>query len=363
MNHPSKVLITAPSLDLKKNLGGIAAVTTFIINNNKSFEYIHFELGKHDNEIRGAFYYFRILKAWILWAYHMTLSKFSLIHFNIALEKRSILRDCPLILLAQFFNRKIVIHIHGGFFLENEDAPRWIKAILTSVLSGRGTKIVLSSVEQTLITNKFKAKNVLVLPNSLDIKEAANFNRTHPYEGFVKILFFGRIVKTKGLEYIYEAMKILKERDFKFEFFMAGNGPDTEEYVSKFSKILGTAFVFNGIVSGAKKTELLKESNIFLLPSLYEGLPISLLECMSFAIVPVVTDVGSIGSVVRDGYNGIIIRKESYSDIVEALIKLIKEKDLINRLGTKAQQTIFENFDPHRYIDRLNEIYNLERNK
>ena len=359
MTGGSRIIITGPSLDFKKNIGGISTVTNFVINNNTSFHYSHFELGKHDKEKRTVLYFFRVLKVWIHWILLMIFRKNLLIHFNIALEKRSIIRDSPLILFAQLLKKRMIIHIHGGVYLEKAEMPKWIKTVLRSNLSGKEPIIVLSPVEQELITRRFNARNVLLLPNSLDIEEAKEFNRIYSNENPVRLLFLGRIVKTKGIEYIFHALKDLKIKNIPFKFIMAGDGEDKNEYVSRFSEILGVDFDYKGIVSGNLKTELLKECNIFLLPSLYEGLPISLLECMSFAVVPVVTDVGSIKNVVIDGYNGIIVGKHSYEDISKAIVRLYNEKDLLEQLGTNAQQYIFENFNPSIYIEKLNEIYGL----
>ena len=357
MNPVKKVVIVSPSLDLKKNIGGMSSVAGFVISNNKSYEYSHFEIGRYDKEKRTVLYYFLILKKWIHWFFLMTFGRNLLVHFNIALEKRSIIRDSPLLLYAQLLRKRLIIHIHGGLYLEKEQVPGWVKSVLRSILSGRDPKIVLSSVEQELINKKFHAKNVFVLPNSLDIKEAKDFRRIYPDKGPIRLLFFGRIVKAKGIEYICRALKVLKEQDLPFKFIMAGNGEDRDEYVRRFSDILGPDFVYMGTVAGRVKTTLLKECHVFLLPSLYEGLPISLLECMSFALVPVVTDVGSIKNVISDGYNGIIVSKYSYEDISEAVIRIINEKDLFERLGVNAQQSIFENFNPDTYIKKLNEIY------
>jgi glycosyltransferase involved in cell wall biosynthesis len=243
--------------------------------------------------------------------------------------------------------------------MEKEEIPRWINRALRSILSGTQPKIVLSSIEQELITRKFNARNVFVLPNSLDIIEAKKFIRDYPNDDPVRLLFFGRIVKDKGIEYILQALKVLKEMNIHFKFLMAGGGQDKDEYVVRFTEILGQDFVYRGIVSGDEKTELLKNCHVFLLPSKYEGLPVSLLECMSYALVPVVTSVGSIKNVVTDGYNGIIVGKNSYEDIYEAIMKLIKDKDLMVKLGNNAQQYIFKNFNPATYIEELNKIYKM----
>ncbi|NJO25609.1 MAG: glycosyltransferase family 4 protein [Bacteroidia bacterium] len=102
-------------------------------------------------------------------------------------------------------------------------------------------------------------------------------------------MFIGRISNTKGLDFIYTALSKLKKLNLNFKFIMAGAGPQQNEYVQKFASLLGNNFEFKGVVSGQTKTALYQSCHVFLLPSLFEGLPMSLLEAMSFGLVPVVT--------------------------------------------------------------------------
>jgi glycosyltransferase involved in cell wall biosynthesis len=141
---------------------------------------------------------------------------------------------------------------------------------------------------------------------------------------------------------------------------MAGRGPDEEIYVKKFSDLLGSNFEFTGVVTGSSKTAVFKKCNVFVLPSFYEGLPMALLESMSFGLVPVITNVGSINHVVTDCVNGLFVRSRSASDIENALWKLADDVKLRNDLSSNAREFIFSNFNPRSYVEKLNEIYNYE---
>lgn len=83
----------------------------------------------------------------------------------------------------------------------------------------------------------------------------------------------------------------------------------------------------------------------------------SLLECMSYGAVPVVTPVGSIPQVVTDGENGLFVRSHDSNTIVEAVGRLNDDRALLRTLGRAAQQTIFSQYNPQRYVDELNLIY------
>ena len=86
----------------------------------------------------------------------------------------------------------------------------------------------------------------------------------------------------------------------------------------------------------------MKQCDIFLLPSLFEGLPVSLLEAMSFGLVPVVTDVGSINTVVKNGETGVIVEMRSSVQIAEAVESLVQNDDLFERLSINSRRYILK---------------------
>jgi glycosyltransferase involved in cell wall biosynthesis len=355
------IIITAPSLDSNINVSGISSVTNFIIDNNPTHHYIHFKLGKGDHDRGRIAMSLRILKAYYFWFCAMIFKENIFVHFNLALEKRSLIRDTPLILFSRLLGKRMVIHLHGGEYLREKDVPNWIRSILKSILSGKEIKITLSQSEKDVIIKKYSARNVVSLPNCVEIKEAQKFNRNYINENPLNLLFFGRIVERKGIDIILQALKILKEKGIDFKFIMAGAGPDQEKYVREFYSSLGSAFEFNGVVAGAKKNELLSRCDIFLLPSLFgEGLPMSLLECMSYGMTAIVTDDGSMKNVITTGENGIIVEKGSASSLSNVIINLIQDERLLEKIGKNARQYVFENHDPDAYIEKLNKIYNYD---
>lgn len=355
-----KILITSPSLDANQNVSGISSVTQFIISYNTENEYLHFELGKKDDENRNILWFFRILKTYFKWGYLLLTHKGILVHFNLALAKPSIIRDSPLILIARSLRIRMIIHLHGGDYLMHKKNPFWMNYILKKVFSGKNPIIVLSPLEKKVLQLKGNNKEIFVLPNCIGLKEASVFDRSYSNDDSLILLFLGRISTDKGIEYILLAMESLKKKGIKFKLIIAGKGPDEQVYIQKFNDLLGMDFEFKGVVSGDQKIELLKKCNVFLLPSFFEGLPMALIESMSFGLVPITTNVGSIKYVINDGINGIIVNSHSSEDIVFAIEKLSKYKEYKQELSKNARQYILDNFNPEIYISRLNEIYNYE---
>ena len=354
------ILITAPALDAKNNVSGVSSVANFIIASNEKETYKHFELGRKDGETGKITLLLRLLKTYCKWAGVMFFGKTGLVHFNFALSKASIVRDAPLIIFAKLMHKKIIVHLHGGDYLFAKKAPGWMLFLLKKVFSGNTPVLVLSNAEVNEVKQKYSAKNVYVLPNCVDLKEAAFFNRICNTTIPLRLLFIGRISNTKGLDFIYTALAELKKLNLPFTFVMAGAGPQQNEYVQKFTTLLGNKFEYKGVVSGQTKTALYQSCDVFLLPSLFEGLPMSLLEAMSFGLVPVVTNVGSISTVVTNMENGIItaLEQKTTADVLATAVQeLNTNRDTMKKIGEAAKEYIFKNFSPAVYIDNLNKIY------
>ena len=83
----------------------------------------------------------------------------------------------------------------------------------------------------------------------------------------------------------------------------------------------------------------------------------SLLETMSYGAVPVVTKVGSIPTVVKDGENGLFVKAKNVDSICDALKKLDDDRSLLAKMSVEARRTIQENFSAAKYVERLNAIY------
>jgi glycosyltransferase involved in cell wall biosynthesis len=351
------IVITSPSLNTDQNVSGISAVTEFIISGNTQQKYRHFELGKKDDDTRNMAWFVALLKTYPRWLRVVLSAKDALIHFNLALEKRSLLRDSPLILATRLCNKRLIIHLHGGALFTKVSGSWWLRWHLKLLVGKRGTVIVLSEAERQLLGRELLERKVFVLPNAIRLDEAMVFRRPYPTDDVLKLLFLGRIAMAKGIDAIFQALECLKRQGKRVKFVMAGKGPEEALYVRKCYELLGSDFEFKGVVTGEQKLALLKTCDVFVLPSLYEGMPIALLESMSFGLVPVVTSVGSVSDVVTDGRNGIILKRQSPQEIATAVVMLIENRQYMHRLSRNARRYIFAKCNAERYFNRLNTIY------
>jgi glycosyltransferase involved in cell wall biosynthesis len=237
--------------------------------------------------------------------------------------------------------------------------PGWLRLILRVALAN-GPVIVLSEMERAALGRNVPKTRVVVLPNCIDLDEARRFVRKGPGDAPLTILFLGRITEAKGIQAIYQALETSRNAGIRFRFVMAGAGQDKDLYVRQFRELLGRDFEFAGAVSGSEKARLFMRCDVFVLPSMFEGMPMALLESMAFGLVPIVTSVGSIPEVVRHGDSGIIVNLQSPVEIANAIKRLSEDKEYLQRLAKNARQRILELCSPERYVRQLNAIYSYD---
>ena len=361
------IIITSPSLDPKENVSGISSVTKFIVDNNEEMRYLHFVLGKKDTEKGGWHRIPALMRKYKEWKQMLRDHPEAIVHYNFPLSKASLLRDPWFIRYAVKHSRRMVVHVHGGLFLTAPKIPCYLRRIMLWVFGMNLTFIVLSDMEKQILRERFGAKHVVSLPNCIDLSDAKDYAMHSKESGLdidvankmlpLRIGYLGRIEPNKGMTELLIACQRLKKEEFRFSLALAGKEQKEGEYLPLFDRWVGDSFHYVGLVSGKTKCEFLRNLDVFVMPTYFEGLPMSLLECMSYGVVPIVTPVGSIPQVVKDGENGVFVAVKDVDSIVNAIRQLSAERDSLKHMGENARQTIFSQFSPIRYIETLNSIY------
>lgn len=232
------------------------------------------------------------------------------------------------------------------------------------VFSWKVPFIVLSDKEKEILQNRFGAKDVQVLPNCVDLSDARSFERKIS-ELPLTLGYLGRIEPNKGMTELLGACIKLKKDRIPFRLAVAGKEQTVDEFLPYFDQCLGDDFYYAGLVSVMTKADFLRSVDVFVMPTYFEGLPMSLLECMSYGSVPVVTNVGSIADVVtpyedkniNKEANGIFVKVRDEDSIVKAIKLLHEDRGLTQQLSEAAKRRIFSQFSSEKYVETLNEIY------
>jgi glycosyltransferase involved in cell wall biosynthesis len=191
---------------------------------------------------------------------------------------------------------------------------------------------------------KERIKRVEYIPNGVDLEYYCK-QKAGKDDQIIRFLFIGRLEKQKGLEYLLQAVRILKNQNKKFLVTIVGNGSQ-EKNLKKLSKELEIEELikFEGIIENKLIPEQYQNADIFILPSIHEGFPLVNLEAMASGLPIIATNVGSIPETVKDGVNGILVRPRDAEKLAEAMKKLIENETLRNQLGNKGREIAKEEY-------------------
>jgi len=172
------------------------------------------------------------------------------------------------------------------------------------------------------------------------------------------ILFVGRLEEQKGCRYLIQAAMILIAKTQNFVIKIVGEGSQrgilenlTEE------NNLGHYLTFLGGVGDKKLRELYCTSDVFLLPSIWEGLPVTLLEAWSAKLPVIVTNVGAIRDICVDERSGLIIRPKDPASIADAMLRLIEDEELRLKLAKNGAELVRHKFSLERVLTSTLDLY------
>ncbi|HEY3275780.1 MAG TPA: glycosyltransferase [Syntrophorhabdaceae bacterium] len=176
-----------------------------------------------------------------------------------------------------------------------------------------------------------------------------------PNGSVLQIGFVGRLSPEKGPLFLIDGVAKLKETVPLF-LHIAGDGP---EMAAVQDRIRVTGLEDRTKVYGYfdNPRDIYNVLDVLVLPSLTEGIPLALLEAMSFGLPVIASGVGGIPEIVEDNVNGLIVRPGMVSDLAEKIGLLARDHALRERIGNAARERVAELCDHHRWEQQINEIY------
>jgi len=183
-----------------------------------------------------------------------------------------------------------------------------------------------------------------------------NIYRDNP--GKTKLLFLGLISKNKG---IFDLIDVLATNKESFQnrlcLSIGGNGETDKLRKEINDKKLGEMVEYLGWVTQDKKNNCLQQTDVYILPSYNEGLPISILEAMSYGKPIISTNVGGIPEIVVSGRNGLLIEPGNLKQMEEAINFCIENVDTIKEYGKESRLLVKKHL-PDAVMEELQKVYN-----
>lgn len=266
--------------------------------------------------------------------------KYDVVHFHAE-------GPCAMLWLPKLFGKRCIATIHGidwqrakwgGF------ASKYIKFGEKVAAKYADEIIVLSEGVQKYFMDTY-GRNTVFIPNGVNrpiprspqlIKEKYGLDKDE------YILFLGRLVPEKGITYLIEAFKgVTTEK----KLVIAGGSSDTDAFMQELKKLAegNDRIVFTGFVQGQMLEELYSNAYVYTLPSDLEGMPLSLLEAMSYGNCCLTSDIAECAEVVED--KAILFKKSDIDDLKEKLQYACDNPDAVKKLKDGAADFICQKYN------------------
>ncbi len=285
-------------------------------------------------------------------------NEFDIAHLHMS-YKGSFFRKLIIIILSKLFNKKIILHLHGSEFeVFYKKSNRVLKSMIKFAFRASDKVIVLGKNWEEIIKRIEPRADVSIFTNAVDIPEyKAKLNNNK-----FNILFLGVLIKRKGIYDLIDAIKILKDNGtiskFNLSFIIGGSGVEEAQIKSIINTYnLNTCINMVGWVDGTLKEKLLKESQLFVLPSYNEGLPMAILEAMSYGIPIISTNVGSIDEVVINDETGYLVSAGDKYMLSDAITKSINDISVWKKMSDNAKMKIENEFNEKNYFYSIEKLY------
>ena len=171
----------------------------------------------------------------------------------------------------------------------------------------------------------------------------------------VKTIFCAsRLAPEKGFEFLVEAIRILKDKNYDLEIRLVGDGP-SREGLERIARDLGISdrVHFLGHLDEAEKMHELQSSDLCVLPSLAEGLPSSATEAMAVGVPVIATNIAAISELIEHGKTGLLVRPSDPGALADAVIKMVDDYEFRRRAAQLGRTKVIEEFDVDKETARL----------
>ena len=184
------------------------------------------------------------------------------------------------------------------------------------------------------------------------------FEFTLPQRKAKRLVYVGRLSAEKGVPILFTSLADLKSRGYDFHLTLLGDGQDRgylEKQVTE--KGLQDHIEFGGFVDQDTIKKTLNESDIFILPSFAEGIPVALMEAMAMGIPVIATYVGGVTELVMDGVTGQVVSPSDGEGLAKAIAKYIDDDAFCQSIAQAARAKVVEEFNIDDQVDKLAELF------
>lgn len=262
--------------------------------------------------------------------------------------------------LPKLTGKRVVVTVHGLDWQREKwkqgFGAKFIHAGEKMAVRFADSIIVLSRNVQDYFRSTYGRETVWI-PNGVTRPKRQEADRIRQQFGLETdgyILFLGRLVPEKGIHYLIDAYQKLHTEK---HLVIAGGASDTDDYVSRLKKMAGEneKILFTGFVQGQALAELYSNAYAYVLPSDVEGMPLSLLEAMSYGNCCVVSDIPECAEVVED--KAVVFQKGDVDHLAEKLQLLCDDRTMTDGFRQNAADFICGKYSWDAVVEKTLELY------
>lgn len=282
-----------------------------------------------------------------------TFGKYDVVHFHAE-------GPCAMMWLPKVFGKRCVATVHGLDW----QREKWKNGFGSKYIKF-GEKVAVKYADEIIVLSKgvydyFRdtyGRETRFISNGVNLPVVQDVELIKQKFGFDKdeyILFLGRIVPEKGLRYLVEAYK---ELNTDKKLVIAGGASDTNDFMNEIKALADDdpRIIFTGFVAGQLLEELYSNAYIYTLPSDLEGMPLSLLEAMSYGNCCVVSDIAECAEVVED--KAVVFKRSDVRDLKDKLQMLCDDSELVGRYKKEATEFICRKYSWDDVVNKTTKLY------
>jgi glycosyltransferase involved in cell wall biosynthesis len=252
-----------------------------------------------------------------------------------------------------------VVTVHGVFaersFAVDSVQRAYLRTLGLEVLKSADVVVCLTRNDvEEVVRFGCSLEKVRLIPNAVDTE------RFRPSEGQESnlVVWVGRFVPEKGVEYLIEAARLVVDEFEDVRFLLVGYGPLKTKMMRLVHERGLDGFVrFVGPLSRDDVARVLGGAGIFVLPSLSEGMPLALLEAMSCGNAVVASNIGGVAEIIKDYDNGVLVPPRNAEELASSILMLLCEDGLRGKLARNAREAVELEYSWNNVLAQLDSVY------
>ena len=283
-----------------------------------------------------------------------------IVYMQLGHGKLALLRDLIFMMTAMITKHPCHGHVHGSGFRKAFDSlPKPIRWIEKKCISHLASAVVLSDSLRNMFLNLLDDNKIYAVDNGIDPDFVALTMDKMPSEKEPKnILFLSNFITKKGFSTLLETAKLAQEANKNWVFYFYGQkierqDVDIDSYIQQ--NDLHNVTVHD-VVEGQKKHEAYCNADVFVLPSLYEGQPLCILEALFESLPVITTKVGGIPEIFSDETGVRYVTPNDPMGLYHQIDAIFSNSNCLNEMGTANRKLALTRFTAEKHISRMKEI-------